>query len=103
MNMTIYEYKSRCEWLAAFYKEAAETGRGMQVFNDGPRVWEDCNRGPNMESIPDNWRLKPEPQKAWVVWGDKGVFMLSSIKPDAEECRDRIKGTIQEITRPEPQ
>ena len=64
MNMTIYEYKSRCEWLAAFYKEAAaaETKREMQVFNDGPRVWEDCDRGPNMQSHPDKWRIKPESQ-----------------------------------------
>jgi hypothetical protein len=102
MNMTIYEYKSRCEWLAAFYKEAAETGRGMQVFNDGPRVWEDCNRGPNMESIPDNWRIKPEPQKAWVVWGPGGPSTIlgeSHAKQYARECG----GTIQEITRPEPQ
>ena len=99
MNMTIYEYKSRCEWLAKFYAEAAETGREMQFHNGD---WVDYERGPNMESIPDKWRIKPEPQKAWVVWGDKGVFMLSSIKPDAEECRDRIKGVLQEITRPEP-
>ena len=101
MNMTIYEYKSRCEWLAAFYAEAAETGRVMQFLALGG--WVDCNESPSVHSDPDEWRLKPEPQKAWVVWGDKGVFILSSIKPDAEECRDRIKGTIQEITRPEPQ
>lgn len=101
MNMTIYEYKSRCEWLAAFYKEAAETGRAMQVLACGG--WVDCDESPSMQSHPDEWRLKPEPKKAWVVWGDKGVFMLSSIKPDAEECRDRIKGVLQEITCPEPQ
>jgi len=101
MNMTIYEYKSRCEWLAKFYAEAAETGRAMQVLACGG--WVDCDESPNMQSHPDEWRIKPEPQKAWVVWGDKGVFILSSIKPDAEECRDRIKGVIQEITRPEPQ
>ena len=97
------KYKKQCEWLAEFYSEAARTGRGIQMFNHGPRVWEDIDIGPNMRSSPDEWRLKPEPQKAWVVWGDKGVFMLSSIKPDAEECRDRIKGILQEITRPEPQ
>ena len=58
MNMTIYEYRSRCEWLAAFYKEAAETGRAMQFHNGD---WVDCDIGPNMQSYPDNWRLKPEP------------------------------------------
>ena len=99
--MTPNEYKKKCEWLAKFYAEAAETVGGMQVFTCGG--WLDYDQGPNMQSRSDEWRLKPEPQRAWVVWGDKGVFMLSSIKPDAEECRDRIKGVLQEITRPEPQ
>ena len=103
MNMTIYEYKSRCEWLAKFYAEAAETGRGMQVFNDGPRVWEDCNRGPNMESIPDNWRIKPEPQKAWVVWEPTGCPCVFLGEKLANNHAKISGGTIQEITRPEPQ
>ena len=104
MNMTIYEYKSRCEWLAKFYAEAAETGREMQVFNDGPRVWEDCNRGPNMQSHPDKWRLRPEPDKVWLVWYPGStvpqVFLDAA---SAEHYASRTNGTIQEITRPEPQ
>jgi hypothetical protein len=97
--MTIYEYKSRCEWLAKFYAEAAETGRAMQFHNGD---WVDYERGPNMESIPDKWRIKPEPQKAWVVWGPGGpttILGASYAEQYARECG----GTIQEITRPEPQ
>jgi hypothetical protein len=100
MNMTIYEYKSRCEWLAKFYAEAAETGRAMQVF--GCCGWVDYDESPSIQSIPDNWRIKPEPQKAWVVWGPGGPSTIlgeSYAKQYARECG----GTIQEITRPEPQ
>jgi hypothetical protein len=100
MNMTIYEYKSRCEWLAKFYAEAAETGRAMQVLACGG--WVDCDESPSIQSIPDNWRIKPEPQKAWVVWGPGGPSTIlgeSYAKQYARECG----GTIQEITRPEPQ
>ena len=98
--MTIYEYKSRCEWLAAFYKEAAETGRVMQFLALGG--WVDCDESPSMHSDPDEWRIKPEPQKAWVVWGPGGPSTIlgeSYAKQYARECG----GTIQEITRPEPQ
>ena len=98
MNMTIYEYKSRCEWLAAFYKEAAETGRAMQFHNGD---WVDCDESPSIQSHPDEWRLKPEPQKAWVVWGPGGPSTIigeSYAKQYARECG----GTLQEITRPEP-
>ena len=98
--MTIYEYKSRCEWLAKFYAEAAETGRAMQVLACGG--WVDCDESPSIQSIPDNWRIKPEPQKAWVVWGPGGPSTIlgeSHAKQYARECG----GTIQEITRPEPQ
>jgi hypothetical protein len=100
MNMTIYEYKSRCEWLAKFYAEAAETGRAMQVLACGG--WVDCDESPSIQSIPDEWRFKPEPQKAWVVWGPGGPSTIlgeSYAKQYARECG----GTIQEITRPEPQ
>ena len=98
MNMTIYEYKSRCEWLAKFYAEAAETGRAMQVLACGG--WVDCDESPSIQSHPDNWRIKPEPQKAWVVWGPGGPSTIlgeSYAKQYARECG----GTIQEITRPE--
>ena len=100
MNMTIYEYKSRCEWLSKFYAEAAETGRVMQFLACGG--WVDCDESPSMHSDPDEWRIKPEPQKAWVVWGPGGPSTIlgeSYAKQYARECG----GTIQEITRPEPQ
>ena len=104
--MTIYEYKSRCEWLADFYKEAAETGRAMQLFNDGPRVWEDCDRGPNMQSHPEEWRLKPKPQKVWVVWynGGGSIWITTDHETAVMFARTNCSdATIQEITRPEPQ
>tara|TARA_R110000744_G_scaffold3823_3_gene14131 strand:+ start:52 stop:600 length:549 start_codon:yes stop_codon:yes gene_type:complete len=45
------------EWLADFYTEAAKGGV-MQVwaFNE---VWIDESSGPNAESNPENWRIKP--------------------------------------------
>lgn len=98
--MTPDEYKKKCEWLAGFYKEAAETGKlaqqsGMTAMS-----------GPNLNSDPQDWRLKPEPQKAWVVWCEfNGQWQTSSF-PNAEEAERFAtprNGTIQEITRPEPQ
>ena len=104
MNMTIYEYKSRCEWLAAFYKEAAETGRAMQLLACGG--WVDCDESPSIHSDPDEWRLKPEPQTAWVVWCQFNGHWQTTLYPNQEEAERFAtprNGTIQEITRPEPQ
>ena len=100
MNMTIYEYKSRCEWLAAFYKEASETGRAMQFHNGD---WVDYDRGPNTQSHPDEWRIKPEPQKFWIVWELNGSTCVFVGEKLAKNHAKISGGTIQEITRPEPQ
>ena len=98
------EYKKKCEWLASFYKEAAETGRPMQVLCED---WLDYDQGPNMQSRPDEWRLKPEPQKAWVVWlaCNNGKYETASFpsREEAERFSSQRNATIQEITRPEPQ
>jgi hypothetical protein len=83
MNMTIYEYKSRCEWLAKFYAEAAETGREMQFHNGD---WVDYERGPNMESIPDKWRIKPEPQDKGFDANSEANAHLIDAAPDLLEA-----------------
>ena len=100
--MTTDEYRKQCEWLAEFYKEAARTGRGIQMFNHGPRVWEDIDIGPNMRSRHDEWRLKPEPQKAWVVWANDWPCIVMTEQAAKNQTR-MSGGTIQEITRPESQ
>ena len=66
--------------------------------------WEDANMGPCMDSDPDQWRLKPEPAKAWVVWwNDEGTpKALTSLQYNvAKDFAAASGGTIQEITRPE--
>jgi hypothetical protein len=97
-------YQEKCKWLADFYREAAETDREMQVYNEGPRAWETADCGPNCWSTPSGWRLKPEPPKAWVVWFDGLPPHLSESLNSAQtwnkfECDNN--GTIQEITRPD--
>ena len=102
--MTPNEYRKKCDWLAGFYAEAAETGRAIQTANiDG---WTDSMLGPILQSDPRNWRLKPEPQKAWVVWCQfNGQWQTASfpIQEEAERFAAPRNGTIQEIERPEPQ
>jgi hypothetical protein len=93
-------YTEKCKWLADFYREAAKTGREMELKCPAAG-WIPSEAGPDRFSVPGNWRLKPEPQKAWVVWDEDGCRMISSIKTDAEEYAKRINGTIQEITRPD--
>jgi len=92
-------YQEKCRWLADFYREAAETGRTIQMQN--VNGWMDSTIGPIPSSDPEDWRLKPEPPKAWVVWDDEGWRKITKIKPDAERFAKSINGTIQEITRPD--
>lgn len=101
--MTPDEYKKKREWLTKFYSEAAETGREMQVYSGFPDKWEKADGGPAMYADPSKWRLKPEPQKAWVVWNDRHAVCIASSKEEAEKSASFYGGTIQEITRPEPQ
>ncbi len=103
--MTPDEYKQKCEWLADFYAKAASTGRWMQYYSS-EKTWVRLDWGPTMESCPDKWRLKPEPEKAWVVWCKFNGQWEAASFPNAEEAERFAtprKGTIQEITRPEPQ
>jgi hypothetical protein len=90
-------YQEKCKWLADFYREAAETGRTIQMQNING--WMDSTIGPIPSSDPEDWRLKPEPPNAWVVWTEKpvGIFLdKGNAIANAASCN----GTIQEITRP---
>ena len=96
------EYKAKCQWLSDFYAEAAKTGREMQV--NGYGCWLDCNNGhsPSLCSIPENWRLKPEPVKSWVVWvGRKIVGVWESNESAQRQAISYSNAVIQEITRPD--
>ena len=93
--MTNDEYKAKCQWLSEFYAEAARTGNHMLLEGVKTRA------SPTLESDFSNWRLKPEPQKAWVVWD--GGIPLSVCRSEslAEAVAVQVNGTIQEITRPD--
>ena len=105
--MTNDEYKKKCQWLSEFYAEAARTGRGIETDyydHENSTLWKnDCN-GPGLRSMKIHWRLKPEPQKAWVVWYDDGdgvIAAASTDKQSSERFARDTNGIIQEITRPE--
>jgi hypothetical protein len=92
-------YTEKCKWLADFYREASETGREMEI-NCPCDGWIPSEAGPDRFSVPRIWRLKPEPQKAWVVWGPGGPSVIIGediARQYARECG----GTIQQITRPD--
>jgi hypothetical protein len=94
-------YQEKCEWLSEFYREAAETGREMQ-YKCHDSGWAAQKQGPNAISDPENWRLKPEPQKAWVVWLSDGQSAKFDSISEARIWSQRNKGeVIQEITRPD--
>lgn len=99
--MNSEEYRKKCEWLADFYAEAAKTGRQMQCLIAGP-TWTDAGYGPTLKSDPQDWRLKPEPQKAWLVWANDWACVLLTEQAAKNQAR-MIGGIIQEITRPESQ
>jgi hypothetical protein len=90
------------KWLAEFYGEAHRTGRKIEKRHGDQWKDDTLGRGPGLHSVPKFWRLRPEPQKAWVVWGPGGPSTIlgeSYAKQYARECG----GTLQEITRPEQQ
>ena len=96
-------YTEKCRWLADFYREAAETGREMEI-NCPCAGWIPSEAGPDRFSVPGIWRLKPEPPKAWVVWWvDEGTpKALTSLQYNvAKDFAAASGGTIQEITRPD--
>lgn len=101
--MTNDEYKAKCQWLSEFYAEAARTGRQMQM-RIANRNWITNNMGPDAGCDASDWRLKPEPQKAWVVWynGGGSIWITSDYEKAVSfanyNCSD---STIQEINRPD--
>ena len=98
------EYKAKCQWLSKFYAEAAMTGREIQVYSGFPDKWEKADGGPAMYADPSNWRLKPEPQKAWVVWynGGGSIWITTDHEKAVMFARNNCSdATIQEITRPD--
>ena len=92
-------YTEKCKWLATFYRKAADEVRGMQFMRASE--WEDANMGPCMDSDPERWRLKPKPQKAWVVWNGENPLSVARSQAAAREIASQFNGTIQEITRPD--
>lgn len=100
--MDTNEYKKKCEWLAKFYAEAGATGRQMQMRIANGN-WITNGIGPNADCDPQDWRLKPEPEKAWVVWDGKGVRGVFNDHDEADKYCEIINGVFHEITRPEPQ
>ena len=89
------KYKAKCKWLAEFYAEAAETGKLLQ--QSGMTAMS----GPNLNSDPQDWRLKPEPQKFWVVWEPTGYPCVFLGEEPAKNHAKLSGGTIQELTKPE--
>jgi hypothetical protein len=92
-------YQEKCRWLADFYREAAETGREIQFYNQ--LVWEKAICGPTLQDGPRTHRLKPEPPKAWVVWDAENPLSVAKSQAAAREIASQFNGTIQEITRPD--
>ena len=92
------------KWLAEFYAEAHLTGRKIEKAHCGQWKDDTFGHGPGLHSDPKFWRLRPEPDKVWLVWYPGStvpqVFLDAA---SAEHYASRTNGTIQEITRPEPQ
>ena len=92
------------KWLSEFYGEAHRTGRKIEKAHCGQWKDDTFGHGPGLHSDPKFWRLRPEPDKVWLVWYPGStvpqVFLDAA---SAEHYASRTNGTIQEITRPEPQ
>ena len=92
------EQIEKANWLSGIYTSVA-CGETLQVYEEGEwRIVEYAS--PNLQSDQERWRVKPKPQKAWVVWGPGGPSAIIGegiARQYARECG----GTIQEITRPD--
>ena len=90
------------KWLAEFYGEAHRTGRKIEKMHYGQWTDDTLGSGPGLHSDPVFWRLRPEPEKVWLVWYPGStvpqVFLDAA---SAEHYASRTNGTIQEIERPE--
>lgn len=100
--MTTNDYRAKCQQLADFYAEAARTGRDIQNVCLPKKMWFTTARGPNVADDLTKWRLKPEPQKVWLVWYPSStapqVFLDAA---SAEHYASRTNGIVMEIERPE--
>lgn len=99
--MTTNDYRAKCQNLADFYAEAARTGRDIQFSTVTPKVWFTMAEGPNVASKLTDWRLKPEPQKFWIVWEPSGFPCVFAGEEIANGHAKLSGGTVQEIERPE--
>lgn len=100
--MTPDAYKVQCRRLADLYTEAAETGRPFQCIASKQygAKWSDTDYGPTLGTGMD-WRVKPAPQKFWIVWDIHKIPAVFSSEKLAEQTARLNGGTIQEITAPE--
>jgi hypothetical protein len=76
------EQIEKANWLSGIYTSVA-CGEELQFLEENK--WRTVSyAGPNLQSNPERWRIKPKPQKAWVVWDDvnaRGLF----VEPDEAE------------------
>lgn len=95
-------YKAQCRRLAALYAEAAESGRSFQCIASKQygAKWSDTEYGPTLGTDMD-WRVKPAPQKFWIVWDIHKIPVIVTSEKLAEQTAGLNGGTIQEITAPE--
>ncbi len=95
------EQIEKANWLSGIYTSVA-CGETLQVWKKDVNQWDDVSwePGPCLTSDLAHWRIKPKPQKAWVVWKENpiGIFLD---KENASATATLYGGTIQEITRPE--
>lgn len=90
------------KWLAGFYAEAHRTGKKIEKMHCGEWKDDTLGRGPGLHSDPKFWRLKPEPDKIWLVWYPAStVPQMFYAKEAAEGYFRAVNGIIQEIERPE--
>ena len=90
------------KWLAEFYAEAHRTGRRIEKMHDGQWKDDSIGRGPGLHSDPKFWRLRPEPDKVWLVWYPSSTVPVTFLsKEKASHYASRTNGIVMEIERPE--
>ena len=90
------------EWLAEFYGEAHRTGRKIEKMHGGQWKDDTLGSGPGLHSDPAFWRLRPEPDKVWLVWYPGSTVPQIFLREEqANTYASRSDGIIMEIERPE--
>lgn len=94
------EQIEKANWLSGLYAAVAN-GETLQVHEEGE--WRAViYASPNLQSNQERWRIKPKPQKAWVVWCPSMLVPIVSVDEEvAKKDAAKYGGTIQEITRPD--